>query len=141
MGGSLPRPSSFPKLSGTARTAAIEEPGASWREYLYLSLAKAWVLLGFGVVDAWIISAWLQPPNVLALGLTLAGAFYLEFLLFRYLWYRPGPDESASTGPFRPSWTRPVRFGRWTPETWRLRDARARGEPAEHHGPDPSEFL
>ncbi|MCI4347212.1 MAG: hypothetical protein L3J97_01165 [Thermoplasmata archaeon] len=140
MGASLPRPATFPKLQGPARAAAIEEPGASWREYVYLSLAKAWVILGFGVGDAWIIASWLQPPNFGALGLSLVGAIYLEFLLFRFLWYVPGPDESASTGPFRPSWTRPVRFGRWTPEAGRLRKQRDRAG-VERPGPDPSEFL
>jgi len=140
MGASSPRPTLFPKLDGAARSAAIEEPGPSWREYAYSSLAKSWVLLGFGVVDAWIVAAWLQPLNVLSLLLSLAGATYLEFLLFRYLWYLPGPEASASTGPFRPTWTRPVRFGRWTTETQRLREARRRGEP-ERAGPDASEFL
>lgn len=135
------RPLAFPRLDGTERTEAIEEPGPSWHDYFYFSFAKAWGLLGFAVVDAWVIAAWLQPLQVVPLVLSLIAASYLELLLFRFLWYRPGPDDSASTGAFRPTWLRPVRFGRWTPEGERVRKGLPGEDLDERTGPDPSEFL
>lgn len=135
------KPLSIPKLEGTDRVAALAEPGASWREYFYYSFAKAWGVLGFAIVDTWIAAIWVQPLQAAPLFFSLAGALYLEFLFFRYLWYRPGPDDSASTGSFHPTWTRPVRFGRWTPEAERVRRGLSAIDPSEVTGPDPSEFL
>jgi hypothetical protein len=135
------KPSTFPKLTGPARAAAIAEPGDSWREYLYMSFAKAWVLLGFGIIDAWAAAAWFHPLNIPLMFLSLAGATYLEFLLWRYLWYRPDPTEATPRGPFQPTWTRPVRFGRWTPEAWSRREGSGGSDPTEGAGPDPAEFL
>jgi hypothetical protein len=122
------------------RARAIAEPGASWREFLFFELAKVWIVLGLFVLDSWIIIYWTQPLNVAALFLSLAAAIYLDFLLYRVLWYRPDPEESYLKREFRPTLIRPVRWGRWTPEAWRARDGRDPYGDAIV-GPDPREFL
>ena len=122
------------------REQAVAEPGASWREFLYFELAKVWIVLGLFIVDSWILVYWTQPLNVGALLLSLAGAFYLEFLLYRVLWYRPNPEEGYLARVFKPTWFRPVRFGRWTPEAWRAREGRSPYDDVVV-GPDPREFL
>jgi len=122
------------------RKKAIEEPGASWREFLYFELAKVWILLGLFIVDSWILLFWTEPPNALGLALSLAGAFYVEFLLYRFLWYRPDPEGEYLKREFHATWFRPARYGRWTPEAWRAREGRDPfGDVVV--GPDPREFL
>jgi hypothetical protein len=122
------------------RESAVSEPGASWKEFIYFELAKVWILLGLFIVDSWIIVYWTQPPNGGALLLSLAPAIYLEFLAYRVLWYRPNPEEAYLAREFKPTWLRPVRFGRWTPEAWRAREGH---DPfsSVSVGPDPREFL
>ena len=67
-------------------------------------------------------------------------AIYLELLLYRFLWYRPDPEEGYRATAFRPTWLRPVRYGRWTPEAFRAREGKDPfGDVAV--GPDPREFL
>lgn len=119
------------------RKQAIEDPGPSWREWFYFSFLKVWIPLGFLILDTILAAGWVESHNWIGLGVTLAVALYLEFLAFLYLWARL-PLEQDRTQPFRPSWFRPVRMGRWTPERWypeRYRGARV------VTGPDPDEFL
>ena len=122
------------------RHAAIEHPGPTWREWFYFDFVKVWTLLGFFIVDILIVAGFLEPPNLAALLSGLFVAFYLEFLLYRYLWLRPDPEERIRPGDFRPTWTRPSIRGRWTPEAWKIRA----GEMPAETGPgtpDPREFL
>jgi hypothetical protein len=122
------------------REKAIEAPGASWREFFFFELAKVWIMLGLFVVDSLILVYWTDPFNPLALLASLFLAFYAELLLYRILWYRPNPEEGYLAREFRPTWIRPVRYGRWTPEAWRAKEGR---DPFEDVvvGPDPREFL
>ena len=129
----------LPATTAEERAKAIAHPGPSWKEFFYFDFLKMCIALGFVVLDAWIAVLFLEPPDLVGLGLAVAAALYLEFLAYRYLWARPPADESPHAA-FRRSWTRPVRFGRWTPEMFRLR---AGLEPYLDgtHGPDPREFL
>ncbi len=121
------------------RKAAVETPGPTWGEYFRGSFSKAYLALGFFIADILIILSGLQPPDVLVVPAFVL-AVYLEFLTWRYLWYRPDPDKESRMGTFEPTIWRPVRFGRWTPEGDR---ARAGIDPFgnERVGPDPDEFL
>lgn len=99
-----------------AKREALENPGPSWREWFLFSGAKTWVLLGFLIVDSWILESWYAPFNPAGMILSLVAAVYLEFLAYRYLWYRWDPESSGSGHPFRPTLLRPREVGRWTPE-------------------------
>ena len=101
---------------------AVAEPGPTWREYLYYEFLKVWILLGFFIVDVFLAVSWLEPLNVAALVASLVAAFYLEFLAYRYLWYRPDLDTLNPRAPFHRTLTRPVQYGRWTPEADRVRN-------------------
>jgi len=123
---------------------ALLDPGPSWKEWFYYRASKWYILLGFIIVLAWEV-AYLFPaygvPYYYVLPL-IAATVYLQFLTYRYLWYRPkreGTSHSSREGRFRPTWLRPVPWGRWTPEA---ADARA-GRPVilPEQGPDPREFL
>jgi hypothetical protein len=95
---------------------ALADPGPGWKEWFLFSGAKIWVALGFFVIDIWIVESWLAPVNAVGLGLSIAAAVYLEFLAYRYLWYRWDPEAPRESGPFRPTLFRPREFGRWTHE-------------------------
>lgn len=125
------------------RKRALEHPGPTWREFFFYDFMKVWLVLGFLIVDVWAVGAFAQPFNPAAMLLSLVALLYGEFLLYRFLWYRPGDSEatrSARRAGFRPTWSRPVAFGRWTPEADRARSGR---DPYEGYvrGPDPREFL
>jgi hypothetical protein len=121
------------------RAHAISEPGPSWAEWARGPLAKTYLALGYFVADILLVVTGLNPvdPIVFA-GLLLA--LYLEYLLWQYLWYRPNFDRESRSGTFQPTFLRPARFGRWTPEGDR---ARAGVDPFGNEivGPDPDEFL
>ncbi len=129
----------LPETTADERARAIAHPGPSWQEYFYFQFLKMWIALGFLILDAWIAVLFLEPTDLPAMAAALAGALYLEFLAYRYLWFRPALDESPHF-QFRRTWSRPVRFGRWTPEMFRLREGL---EPYLDgtRGPDPREFL
>jgi hypothetical protein len=131
----------FPRLSEEERAAALADPGPTWSEYFYRQFLKWWLGLAYFVLDVVLALALLNlPEGTLFAAVGLVVAVYLEFLLTRYLWYRPDPDKESRHQKFHPTWLRPTRFGRWTPEAEHAR----RGEdPFEGRptGPDPSEFL
>lgn len=118
---------------------AREDPGPSWSEWFFFDAAKWWIGIVFLIVDAWVVGYWLEVSNLAGLIVSLAAALYLEFLGYRFLWYRPKDDDERAPGPFRATWARPVEFGRWTPEGVRLRSGLP-VERADGH-PDPREFL
>lgn len=129
----------LPKLEGPLRQEALSDPGPTWGEWLIGPFAKVWLALGLFVVDSWIVVLWTVPFNALGLLLSLAGALYLELLLWRYLWFAPDREEDLKNLPFKPSWDRLTRFGRWTPQASRLR---AGEDPYESHPVDDlSEFV
>ncbi|MGA8710570.1 MAG: hypothetical protein WB786_04995 [Thermoplasmata archaeon] len=99
-----------------AREKALADPGPNWKEWFLFSGSKVWVALGFFVADIWIVESWLNPVNALGLGLSIVAALYLEFLAYRYLWYRWDPEAPKRSGPFRPTFLRPREVGRWTRE-------------------------
>jgi hypothetical protein len=111
----------LPKLEGPLREQALADPGPTWGEWLVGPFAKVWVALGFFVIDSWIFVLWAVPLSLLGMVLSLAVATYLEFLLWRYLWYAPDREEDIRSLPFHPTWARLTRFGRWTPQSSRLR--------------------
>ncbi|MCI4365251.1 MAG: hypothetical protein L3K10_04220 [Thermoplasmata archaeon] len=117
---------------------ALEDPGPPWKEWFLFSGVKWWIGLGFLIVDTWIIAGGFEAGlPVVGLAL-LIPASYLQFLLWRCLWFRPSLDRPVR-GDFRRSWKRPVEFGRWTPEATMVRlHGRAALGP---QGPNPQEFL
>jgi hypothetical protein len=119
------------------KRAAREAPGASWREWWFYSASKWYILLGFVITDIWVGLYWEEAGNALAATLSVVALLYGEFLLYQYLWFRP--VSLRRLPQFRPTWWRPVRYGRWTPEA---EVARARGPGAvEDEGPDLKEFV
>lgn len=136
------RPGYLPRLDGEERERAIADPGASWREWFFFSFARVWTLLAFFILDVFIFATFAVPLIAWALVASLALAVYAEFLLYEFLWYRP-PLEKLSEWKreFRPSWHRPVRFGRWTVEAARVRAGGPLLPPGEEPHPDPNEFL
>ncbi|MCI4373445.1 MAG: hypothetical protein L3K02_07390 [Thermoplasmata archaeon] len=120
------------------KRAALLDPGPPWKEWFLHDGAKWWVGLGFLVIDTWFVAGGLEG-GLLALGLVLLiPTTYLEFLLWRFLWYRP-PFDRPVRGDFHRSWIRPVEFGRWTPEG---NYVQAHGRAAlGPQGPNPREFI
>jgi len=120
------------------QAAALREPGPSWRQWLFQSAFRAYFLLGMLIVDAQIVVFWYEVGSTVGLVAFLILAVYLEFLLYRYLWYRPRFDAPAPRR-FRRTWLRPAEYGRWTPEAELVR---AGGSIyAAEQGPNPKEFL
>ncbi|MGA8542997.1 MAG: hypothetical protein WB947_05620 [Thermoplasmata archaeon] len=115
---------------------ALEDPGPSWREWFFQSAAKWWIGLVYLIVDAWVVVTFLEAGLYAETVPAVIVALYLEFLLYRYLWY--SPDLSRSRGRFHRTWIQPVPFGRWTPEA---DAARAHPSAASDAGPAPDEFL
>lgn len=133
----------FPKLSGEARRRALEEPGPSWSEWFYRSFARAWIVLLYLILDVFLISEFGAPLDVPALIASLPLATYGEYLLYQYLWHTPG-TRRHHRGPegFRPTWLRPVEYGRWTAEAALVKAGQLPAyEPDQPAGPDPREFL
>jgi hypothetical protein len=130
-----------PRLRPTEaeRRAAQADPGVPWREWFYFSFLKVWIALAFLIADGLVIGFFVEARSIPGLIGGTAIALYLEFLAFQILWRRPGPDEERFT-PYRPSFYRPVRHGRWTPEAWHPEQF-ARHLPSTVAGPDPNEFL
>jgi hypothetical protein len=115
---------------------ALADPGPSWREWFLFSAAKAYVLLGYLIVDVWIVIGALEVGLPYVAAALVVVAIYLEILLYKYLWRRPAETPRG----FRPTWWwTPARYGRWTPEGEALRS----GESPEmiEEGPNPKEFL
>lgn len=129
----------FPRIEGEERRRALEEAGPSWREYFFHSFAKVWLLLAFFVGDLFLIGTFGSPFLPWALGPALALALYAEYLAYQYLWHRPDLDRMHEA--FRPTWARPVRFGRWTVEGERARAGLPAIPPGDEPHPDPAEFL
>jgi hypothetical protein len=118
---------------------ALLDPGPSWHDWFFWSASRWWIGLGFLILDSWILVAGIDAGNILLAVPSIAVAIYLEFLVYRYLWYSPAPGRRRRRGPFRPSWITPVPYGRWTPEA---AAARLDPESAEaDDGPRPEEFL
>jgi hypothetical protein len=117
---------------------ALADPGPPWKEWFLYDGAKWWVGLAFLIADIWIIATGLEAGSLLIALAPLLPASYLQLLAWRYLWYRPIESRSYRRD-FRPTWTRPVEFGRWTPEGALVR---AGGRVASGpQGPNPKEFL
>ncbi|HLY76968.1 MAG TPA: hypothetical protein VKT21_03705 [Thermoplasmata archaeon] len=111
----------LPKLEGPLREQALKDPGPTWGEWLIGPFAKVWLALGLFVVDSWLLVLWAAPFNGVGMVASLAAALYLEFLLWRYLWFAPDREEDLRNLPFRPNYAQLTRFGRWTPQAQRLR--------------------
>ncbi len=106
------------------RRSLIEaESDVGWKTWVLRSGLQPWFLLLFLTIDVWVAIVWVRAG--LTLLLLVAGAIlalipvlFLEFLLYRYLWFRPHPEDPR---PFRRTVIRPVPAGIWTPEGERLR--------------------
>jgi len=122
---------------------ARQAPDLPWKEWAYFTGLKTWVGIGLFIIDGWIAATWLEARSYYGLVPSLVLAVYLEFLLYRYLWYRPSARASRPRGPFRPTWSRPVEYGRWTPEAARRRSGATPDEPGRSSdaGPNPRDFL
>ena len=121
------------------KQAARDAPDIPWGTWWYQSGSKWYVAVGFLILDVWIASAGYSFGLGALLFVPIIPALYAEFLLYRYLYYVPDIDEPVPAGRFRPTWIRPVRYGRWTEEGAAARAGRAVG--ATEAGPDPKEFL
>jgi len=121
------------------KQAARDAPDIPWGKWWFESGSKWYVALGFLILDVWLFSIGYSLGSALAIVGFLVAALYGEFLLYRFLYYVPSPDDLPPKGPFRPTWARPVEYGRWTEEgaARRLGGPVARAE----QGPDPKEFL
>ena len=129
----------FPRPDAQTRKEALAAAGPSWREWFYYDFLRHWAALGFLVVDVWVaLTFYFLPLPLAGVPASLAAAIYLEFLAYRWLWYRPEPGSRGSAAEFRRTWLRPREFGRWTPENDRARSGMA---PFPRAGPDPREFL
>jgi hypothetical protein len=117
---------------------ALKEPGPGWRTWFLQSALRWYYFLGMLIVNINILVSWFEYGSLLGMVLSLVVAVYLEFLLYRFLWYRPNTDE-APRRPFRRSWIRPTEYGRWTPEADRVRGGFSI-YPTEE-GPSAREFL
>lgn len=118
---------------------ALAEPGPSWREWWFHDASKWYLLLVLLIGDLWLVTLGVESGGLLYALVALVGLLYVEFLLYRYLWYRPRAEEGRPRGAFRRTWLRPVRYGRWTPEADLVR---AGGQLApEEEGPDLREFA
>ncbi len=122
---------------------ALLDPGPTWREWFFFDAMKWWIGVGFLIVDAWIVLSWVGGDaftllNELGAVASLAGALYLEILLYRYLWRRP--SETRRPGPFRPGWTALREVGRWTPEAAQPAGL-GRPRATEDGSPSPHDFL
>ncbi|MCI4336877.1 MAG: hypothetical protein L3K17_06755 [Thermoplasmata archaeon] len=135
----------LPRLTGEARRRALAEPGPSWSEWFYRSFARTWIVLGFFILDVFIIATWGAPLNLLVMVSALVLAIYGEFLLYEYLWYQPRErrhHRPRTPGPFRPTWLRPVEYGRWSADAALIRAGKLPATiDTPEVGPDPREFL
>jgi hypothetical protein len=122
--------------AGPERTAALRDPGPSWKEWLYGEAIKWWLGIVLLIVDSWIAVGWAEAGGWLELGASLVAALYLEFLLYQYLWH---PYDPSRRGAFRPSWRRPFEVGRWSPDRPQVLEAARRGLRGDE--PDPRHFL
>ncbi len=95
---------------------ALADPGPSWREWWFHHAAKWYVLLGLLIGDLWLVTLGVETGGLAFALVALIGLLYGEFLLYRFLWYRPRDEGRHAAGSFRPTFLRPVRYGRWTPE-------------------------
>ncbi len=118
---------------------ALKDPGPSWRDWWFRSASKWYILVGCLVADVWVVTYWLELGSLLGAVLSLAAAVYAEYILYEFLWYRPPLLISFHRSHFRPTWWRPFRFGRWTPEAaiW----AEQPHDELEEEGVNPKEFL
>ncbi len=142
---------SLPAPSEKERSEALANPGPSWRDWVYGSMLKVYIPLGFVIVDVWIVGTWLEDRlplgndlTVLGIALSLAPALYLEYAAFLYFWASAKDDPSHSireTEGF--SLLHPFRVGRWTEAGRRLRRGLPPrpGAPPEPAGPNPEEFF
>ncbi|HEY6237579.1 MAG TPA: hypothetical protein VIZ68_00130 [Thermoplasmata archaeon] len=138
--GPIRRSIGLPELDPDERKEAIRAPGRGWKEWFYFDFLRVWICLGLFIVDTLFVVEWLQPLNPIGIVATLVPLTYADFLVYQYLWHRPDPEKEDRARQFEPTWYRPVRFGRWTPETWRIREG---NDPfgGASVGPDPREFL
>lgn len=120
---------------------ALAEPGKSWHDWFYFDALRGWVIIGFLIVDSWIAVEWIALGSYAGLGSSLVLAAYLEFLLYRILWYRPEVPVRRRRERFHRTLLQPVEIGRWTPE----RALRDRARPGQDGFADdavnPEEFL
>ncbi len=138
MPGGIRRTFGVPELDEDSRKEALADPGPAWKDWFYFEFLKVWILLALLIVDVLLVASWLDPPDVVAMALSLGAALYLEYLLYQYLWHRPHPEREPRE--FQRNLLHPVRYGRWTPEMWRFK---AGLDPLAglQSGPDPREFL
>jgi hypothetical protein len=120
------------------KARALQEPGPSWRTWMLQSALRWYYMLGVLVADVQIVVTWFELSSVVGMVISLAVATYLEFLLYRYLWYRPRSEVRPSR-PFRRTWLKPAEYGRWTPEADLVQAGVSIYRTEE--GPSPKEFL
>ena len=122
------------------RQRALADPGPSWRDWFLFEFARLWVVLGFFVVDIWILVYALASGAWILSGVLMVAAFYLQFLGYRALWYRPSDPPLPGT-VFHPKAWRLREFGVWTPEADRLRAGLSPYAEVRPDRGDPAEFL
>jgi hypothetical protein len=118
---------------------AREAPDIPWRTWWFHSGSKWYVVLGFLIIDIWILSLGFETGLFLVMAALMILAFYGELLLYQYLYYYPPEHLPGHRTSFRRTWFRPVPYGRWTTEGEVLRAGGTVATPEQ--GPDPREFL
>jgi hypothetical protein len=134
---SFPPPEDEEETKGVALELVPRESEPSFKKWALYEGLRPWMLLAFLILDIWLFLTWYSVGLIVAGAVSLVPAAYAEVLLYRYLWYRPDLEER---GPFRRTWLRLVRAGRWTPEGELLRAGK--GLPvADTTGRKREEFL
>jgi hypothetical protein len=110
-----PPPRFFPrKITGEERRRAIEEPGPSWKRWALDTGLKPWVALGFLILDGGVFltlyGSGTEWGYILS-GPTVAGALFLNYLAWQYLWHEPRDGESPAR--FRRTLLHPFYMGRF----------------------------
>ena len=144
-GGMLDGRPIIPRPTEEERKAALAHPGPTWTDYFFRSFLKAWIALGYLILDVFVVGFWLENHLYVGILPSLVAAVYLEWLLWAYLYYEPHGGASASQRrePGLDRFLFPVTFGRWTEPGDRVRHGLSpySREAVEAAGPDPAEFL
>jgi len=129
------------KLSEEERKEVIADPGLSWKDWAIYQGLKTWVGLALFIGDCLLFAGLWTGGSVayrISIAPAMAGAIYLNYLLWSYLWYVPDIGQLRKAKQKR-TLLHPFPVGRWTPEYETYKKSGLRGLHAEEVNPE--EFL